>query len=481
MSGSWPMATNQRTVRDERALAAVNAEIPIRTVYFTGVSLAFLALSYSCSESIPASTICFLAFVVAILALTKLDVTHPVVWFLSAFTLYSLGASVCVMLDVIPYNENYGRVVFLHQLAAVAFLFGVGPRSHSLRRLEPMATNGTAALFIVLAGLSISLANLTTIFFSAALGKADILLLVGSLGAAAFGPRIVLLGFILHYVGEATREAKTKLELAERRKSLFASMLVFLVFSVLVLMVTGQRKAVFGLLIALIMLRHLYVRWVTPGQLVAALVVFICLVPVLGWNKSLLLRARANDTLYQDRMFRPEILVLTATGEFRASQQNLSILLDYLDEKDEFRWGQGVLEELVVVVIPNFLVQRRQTSSYWFNRTFFSKVLERGEGRGFSMVGFGYLEAGVPGIVILFGSLGCLTGWIYRRASKSGLWLVIYISFAVVVVSALRQSPATILSPMLKHVLLLLAIGFIFEAGLYRYILPVRRARPANG
>ena len=101
-----------------------------------------------------------------------------------------------------------------------------------------------------------------------------------------------------------------------------------------------------------------------------------------------------------------------------------------------------------------------KATTFWFTETFYPIFYAKGGGMGFTLVGQGYLDFGMPGVIGLFVVLGVFIGQLYRLSGKSTIAFIFYINLIPVVMYSIRQTISVILSQSIKHVMLPLIIMF---------------------
>ena len=164
--------------------------------------------------------------------------------------------------------------------------------------------------------------------------------------------------------------------------------------------------------------------------------------------------------------------VVGALREFATPTANLMVLLD-----DENGGATSVAHFLSDVRegldLPSWDRTRdaRTNTGAWFNRKYFQGLYAQGGGRGFTLVGAGYVYDGTFGVILLFCAIGGIVGWVFRRAQREDAWLVIYIAAVPGLLYGMRMDTATVLSYAVKQVVIPLGLLFILGS-LLRLTLP---------
>ena len=146
-------------------------------------------------------------------------------------------------------------------------------------------------------------------------------------------------------------------------------------------------------------------------------------------------------------------------GEFKAATRNLALVLQDIPNHINYFYGEMFLHDIVRSILPGFLLDRSYvTSTVWFNERYFLRFFESGGGAGFSLVGAGYINFGIIGVVLLFWLIGYVSNVFYSKARTSGVSLVVYASWMSIICSTVRYDVAGPVSQLLKHVLLVVMI-----------------------
>jgi oligosaccharide repeat unit polymerase len=204
----------------------------------------------------------------------------------------------------------------------------------------------------------------------------------------------------------------------------------------------------------------------------------------MGAFKNILLttdvqNVKTNLNIYSIKSIR-KIPLLIFGSEFRTASENLLRLVEWVPHSFEYFKGQAIWNDLSSVIKIGFLHSRDSSPSpaYWFTKVFYTSLYSKGGGVGFTLVGLGYLDFGILGVIVLFAALGKITGVIYRLSGKNIVWLIFYFNLIPLTMYAIRGSLASILSPAIKHVILPIII--IFCIGMMGHVASRYRVNKRN-
>jgi hypothetical protein len=124
--------------------------------------------------------------------------------------------------------------------------------------------------------------------------------------------------------------------------------------------------------------------------------------------------------------------------------------------------GSTILSDVARAFLPGFIVARQiANTGEVYNNLLFPDTTAVGGGVGFSIVGYGYIHFGIPGVVLVMMLIGGLVAIVYRWAARSALGLFFFIGFVPVAVYVARTDITGPLSQGIKHVLLPLVLMLI--------------------
>ena len=143
------------------------------------------------------------------------------------------------------------------------------------------------------------------------------------------------------------------------------------------------------------------------------------------------------------------IIITFLSSDFSAGGRNLQALVD---RKTEGIFGAQIL--LIDLSRIFFSVDDKVNTLRWFNDVIMPCYGYYGGGKGFSIIGEGYVSMGYLGIVIVMSAASLFLGYLYLHSTKSAVSLALYIYMLPQCVYASRQDIITIFSPFIKHALL---------------------------
>jgi hypothetical protein len=397
----------------------------------------------------------------AAVAVARADLLHPYTWYAPVFLLYSTFFPIQV------WSEKRMGLGFLHEVcllewvALATFIVVVGPsRRQAVPPLKLLTRLGEASLpvFWISAGVAaIVFWYLRTLGF---ISKHEIALSsspIVSLGGPAFS--VLTLAFA----------AVLASKLASRRIP-YILIATTVALSLGGLLIAGERDMVIRVIVVVVFLLHALYRRIKAGELAALFFLGLLILTVSAQFRNLMLETNPMPYSFQDPT--QEII----GGEFAAAGMNLEGVIEEMQHEDFF-WGETLWWDVKRVFIPGFMEYPTTTPGRWYNQRRFPVLLAHGGGRGFTVVGEGYMNFGPVGVIIWFIMLGLMVKKLYFRAGRSGFWFVTYIVSTTLFLYVIREDFANLFSQMLKHIVfplvVIYAVAHVIEKlGLQQAVVP---------
>lgn len=403
------------------------------SVYWLGVGI----------EAVPFFLVFQAIMLAYILSKVKFSPDHPLVLYSLIFFIYIASGGVLAYWGVLSDADSYTESVLLHLVALNVFLATAA---------TPTCSPVISAGWLAHTRVSLSLVYVVLVILSI-----SYLYAVGSEGYASKsekireGGMVVLFGFIFYMMATVSFLVFIKHHLEGRRGLLVLIVLTTLFFT-LPILVTGERNISFKFVLGSMVVYQMLTRRIKPRHFMLLLMLGFVLAPLtLNMKMSLTSGYSSGDERgYIERML---------FGEFKSSVRNTAILLDEINDGNVDQSKLYFMNDLYRAVSPGFLVGRSiQTTTAWFNETYFTKFYQHGGGVGFSLVGVGYLNGGIVGIVVLFGILGLILRKLYEQALGSAAWLAVYAGVISVFCATVRYDLAAPVSQIFKHIIVVVGI-----------------------
>lgn len=382
---------------------------------------------------------------VVLFLLGKFDLLHPYTWYCPIFYLYSVSVPILVWMGVKDETESVWQAAFMEWLALVAFALAVGPTVRDVRLRADWITFDlkASAWMLLCASLAISAVYLGYVWkndlsskYAIALSESPFVRLdpAFSVYALAFA---VLLGSFL------------------RQGNVPWTLVVFSVgWNIFAFLICGERDFVFRVLWIFAFFWDCLYRRVPRWALVVFALCTIGSVPILQDLKSALL----SESLPEVDVETP-LAVRVISDEFLTGSDNLQVYLESRANGPFFA-GETLVWDLRRAVLPGFLFPAEKDPTRWFNETFYPEVLEKGGGKGFTLVGEGYMNFGAFGVVIWFLLLGAFVRYLYVKGTNSLAWFIIYVVSMPLIAFITRADFSNLIAQFAKHIGLPLVILF---------------------
>lgn len=383
------------------------------------------------------------------------DILHPYMWFNIPFVLYSISAAIQYLFEGTHYSTQLLYGLELSFIAMVSFQFAVGRhRCNSAKlpinsKMIKVLTHGNISIFVM--SLTIALVSLVAYLQSGMVNKMDRHLEFSPIYMMGFAFNIMNLCMCIFIISKCI-EGKIK----------YASMAILLFFAFLILafLVNGERGIIFKYVIVASLTFHVYGKRLPLKFWCLLLVVGLGLQVILGELKMYFLADATSISELVYPMYSKSLLSLLFSSELQTPSVNLCYLTESVPSRIPFHLGESILWDLQRAVVPGFLFPRElaMSTAAWFSETFFPEFWDLGGGVGFTLVGVGYLNFGMPGVILLFLFIGFIVRRLYMTSFENVTRSIIYICIIPLLISAIRADLSILISQSLKHVLLPLII-----------------------
>lgn len=380
-------------------------------------------------------------------AVVRGDIVHPYVWYLPLYFLYSAALPIVVSMGELSDRSAIPDVVRVEWAAACAFIVIVGPLRRPLRLApQSIADLELPSWFLYVVSLVMTVIFVVGIWTSTLISKYEL-----ATSVEAFVRLDPFFSILALAYGTVLATAFV------RRKIPWVLIAFTLGWNLFALGISGERDYLLRVVWITIFLAHvLYRRFATTPLLIAATCSLI-VIPIMGDMKNVLLSGEVSGVQVNSSVTR------VLGDEFITASDNLRLLID--NPPWEPLHGETLIWDVHQTLLSGTLFRTAEGVSpqQKFNEIFFPSVVAKGGGRGFTLVGEGYVNFGLPGAVLWYLLLGGLVSYVYRRASTSIPWMVGYVVAMPLVVYVTRADFSNLMSQSLKHIALPLALIYVLQ------------------
>lgn len=374
--------------------------------------------------------------------LSDIELMHPLTWFPPIFFMYSISTPVLVLSGEIDYLQGIEYTILLEWIALVAFILALvnSPKPikrYSLRVLSNIKKIVSPIYIVSLIMSSIYLLYIINRGLSSKYAIATDKSIFSHL--QPFFSIFVLCFLILFTYS-----------IIDRKKKPLSILFIGLGFTFLILIVAGERDLFLRALIGAIFLLHILYKKFKRRYLFLIGGLGVVSISLLNNLKNFVFGTRTIQN-------KESIIADIFGGEFMSASRNLNTLINQDDMWQPF-FGETILWDIKIATIGN-----ATSPGAWFNQIFYPNLVSRGGGNGFTLVGEGYMNFGILGIILSFFLLGVFLRYLHYMAHGNLMWLVIYVTLIPIVIYAIRGDFATILTHFSKHIVLPLLIIYIIK------------------
>jgi oligosaccharide repeat unit polymerase len=233
-------------------------------------------------------------------------------------------------------------------------------------------------------------------------------------------------------------------------------------------LITGERDIFFCYILATIMVLINFSK-INKSQILLLVVCALFLIPISSRYKNILY-INDDDKVSKSAEL-PIIAQIFFSGEFLAGGRNLETILQYEEPK---RYGMSLINDITRAIIPPFIVQV-ENSVGWFAYKYHYNLVRIGQGLGFSIIAEGYLNFGFAGIFLWFTVISIIIIVLHNKTGNQYV-LLLYVFMIPNFIYAIRGDFSTILSPMVKQIIIPIIFLKIISYIYYETIISNRRS-----
>lgn len=379
------------------------------------------------------------------------DLLHPYTWFIPFLLLYSTSSAILILNGSNEYlgQDGLNQTLEMSWIALIVFVTVVGSRRIEI---NPRKVNFSGKVliskFIYWLSYLFIVIMILYIIASGSVNKADI-----SMDNSMF---ITLGMYGIHYfILSMTIIIINQINLKKKKNNLM--ILSALILSIMVIFIAGERDFLLRIIIVLILVYNIFVEKIPTLKLMLMGTSGVFLISFLQKFKNFLITSDTRG-LKSD-----SIIEGVLGGEFISAGRNLQVLVQS-DMSYYFSSNPTILKDLRFALenLP-FFKTSVVTPTKWFNETFYYNYLMQGGGKGFTLIGEGYINWGYLGVAFIFVLLGLTINFFYRKSAENTNWLIAYIILIPNTVYILRADYGIYLSIILKYILMPILLIIVLE------------------
>lgn len=426
--------------------------------------IAILTIVIWMSSNVYIQAGCFILLYIICLLSIDFDISHPYVWFIPMFTLYTIGYPLMhqhgyyAILPNCGYVKANANTVFIHWCALCTFIITVSNKQVTYKKTYYYKMNRTLIKGITVMLIGILCIQFLTVLQSGFQTKREILdglsrNIFFRLGKIA---NQLLPIFAALFIADPT--------IRKKQKIVWISSITFISFSEMV--IVGERSAFIQILIVELLAYNIVINKVNlKGAFIAAFFLLALIIIGVSLKASFGKNQNFVHLLSEDPLW-----VKLFNAEFSSASINTTNILNH---RNLWSYGFG-LKYLLLIFIPfNFKplsgilkllgfegLFAISDNSLWYH----DRILTGAKsGYGFSMVADGYMELGILGVIILYVILGLIIKKTYKKSADSMLGLVFYIVLVPIFIYSTRATLLYFTNYVIKYILLPVIMLSVFK------------------
>lgn len=392
----------------------------------------------------------FILQYIVIVYVSKFDFESPLCWYLGVFTLYTIGYP---LLYVTGNNMTQGfspEPIQWCWIAVFVFVCVFSPEQNK-KLNEKMDCdynfgNMNIMKYFIIVSLIIVFVDVYLIYSSGYRNKGEIY------GKADFYITFV---FTLIYSIQTIYIYLMHINLILNKKSENMNLMIIIgAESLLLTLFSGERDIFIRYLILTVFFLFIN-KEINRFKMFLSCMMIVVFFMISRFIKYYFLTAESNLYSFVPSLFSWKGLIgIIFGGEFESASKNLQILANDSVAASGVFFGSSYISDVVRILGITL-----NSSMTWFNdRYYFGSAV----GHGFTIVGEGFVNFGILGIVLSFVIIGSIINWMYKKRGKNPAYASIYIISIPIFMYAIRADLANIFSPMVRQILLPLLLANLF-------------------
>ena len=393
------------------------------------------------TENITVQVVAFTAACVVPILLMKIDVLHPWCWYSAFFCLYSIAYPLLYQMGETRFGFDSVNLQY-HLVALYSALLVIPAKSHpyEARRGSRGFVVRTGVLNRIMYVLTVLLLLGGVLYISRRgfSSKGDIYRQTGLVMSVIFRIPMVLCVLVPMVVVDAYNK---------RKKVSFGGIMLGFVACAALGMLSGERDLLLRFLIILFLLL-VFLGVVKRRHFLPIGAALVATLPLSAIYKYYFL-ARRVSTVKVEKGFLYSFL----TSDFHASGQNLQNLIEHTGTEGLFGFRR-LLQDL------SSLFTSEISLTSWYNKTYFAGEKS---GKGFTLVGEGYLIGGTLGVIALFAVVALAINIMAKMRYRS-LWAAMFYIYGIItIVSCFRAALTDIVTGFVRIPLFAIAIYLLAQ------------------
>ncbi len=363
-------------------------------------------------------------------AIADFDIYHPMCWYPPFFALYSCSYTIFYMTGYVT-KYGYSKWNIGYSLIALTVILLILPTKKI--QLTPngkdnnkVNVNLSAVEIALNCLLLLTLAAIIYILSKGFISKSDILQNGGAFINITFKAVYMILMLFAYCM---------IIKLKNNLKISFIWLIKTVIPVILFSLVTGERNYMFQIILIGFVCLSLFGK-IRKSFFLLLIPIGVVIFPLTHIFKLYLLTGNKFGQFSMENL-----LYQFLNGEFISASRNLQILIQN-GLKDYFK-GFALLNDFA-----SCFVDMEFSNQRWFNGTFFPGSATQ---YGFTLVGEGFMNGGIIGIIIVFAIVGILMRLLYVNANKNAYFMVAYIYMIPIFIYVTRADIGNLISPMIKY------------------------------
>lgn len=363
----------------------------------------------------------------------KFDIKNPLLMFLTIFILYQISYPILNFLEIkvfeyVDLNEKY---YLYNWLATLSFLFFYGKIKNVTYDVSNITCNINASCLKVIYFFLYLICILSSVYiikmgYQSKYDLANSSNFILRIGNMAY---TILVIFPVYFFLSKNIKRKNKIFIA----------LITLLLMFFGMFTYGERSYVFNYIVVLI----IYYFTFNKIDIKKIGLIFILSFVLLSTSSSL--KMLFSNSNYKTSSDNNNMVISFLNSDFASAGFNFNYILNEGDSN--IFYGKTYIYD-ILSPFDDILPIDELSSTKWYTNTYWST---RRTGLGFTIIGEGYINFGVFGIIFQMFILARMIKYFYYKSNKNMYYYVIYVGFISLTMYSSRQAIGNIISPLVKY------------------------------
>lgn len=432
---------NEIIFESDKKCLKIRMQTIILLIYFAISSIVLYILDWN----VNAYVLCSIILIFLCIAVTKLDILNPLVWYVSIFIIYQISypwlKTMGIDTSIVePLNDKYVVLNWIATCCTTLFLSNLKSIKYNRDKVE-MKINKVLLVICYILVILISTLGLLYTVINGYTSKYDI--------AQSSDIIIKVSSIFINSVNIVT--LYVCLNKNYNKKTKIIAFIISFIIMFLGMGILGERDLIIKY-VAIFLLYYVALYSPKKTKIMALIASIIVLISISSSLKMFFVRDNGETE-------KNNLIVKFLSSDFQAGGLNFNYILNR-EGQWELKNGSTLIYDFLSPFTDFIKFPEDQISTQWYQNTFFSNSIT---GRGFSIIAEGYINFSTYGIVLWMFIICIFIRILYLNSNKSIYTFAVYICACPMLMYIARADLANFISPFVKYILLFTIIMYFIS------------------